>query len=141
MGLRALDEQERRTNSLDSKAGVVLAASGVLAGFIFRSDSFIRREPTWIRIAIVAAITMTIVTALAAFTTRRYRHTPSLRLSITMMARDDGWVRWRFLGTMLESWSENDRKLARKGQLLSLSLGSLLGTTLLLAGSFLYTVL
>ena len=141
VGIRTLDEQERRIMALDSKAGVVLAASGVLAGFIFRTDSFVRRGPIGLGIAVVIALSTTMTTALAAFATRRYRAAPGLRSSIALMARDDQWLRWRFLCNLLAASDENEHKLRRKARLVGFSLSTLLVTILMLAGYLAYTLI
>ena len=42
---KALDEQMGRIESLDAKAGVLLAADGVLAGLLFATDSVLIQAP------------------------------------------------------------------------------------------------
>ena len=42
---RSLDEQLGRIESLDAKAGVLLAADGVLAGLLFATDSVLFQAP------------------------------------------------------------------------------------------------
>jgi hypothetical protein len=44
-GIRTLDEQLHRIDALDTKAGVLLAAAGVLSGFLLADRSSLAQAP------------------------------------------------------------------------------------------------
>src|SRR5687768_7026765 len=94
-GLRALDEQERRTNALDSKAGVLLAAAGVISGLVFGGNSSLLTAPLPVSVLLTTLLISTVALALVAFGNRRYETAPAPRAVIRMMTEDDSWLRWR----------------------------------------------
>jgi hypothetical protein len=132
---RALDEQLRRIEALDSKAGVLLAADGVLAGLLFATDSILLEAPELVGIAVTAALLASIVLALTAFATRKYETAPTPEAVIGLMNQgDEVWLKWRFLGNMAVALSINRRKLQRKARILSSAIGFLILVVLLLGG-------
>lgn len=112
---RALDEQLRRIDSLDSKAGILLAADGILAGLIFGRETFISRAP--VAVASVAGG------------------------GILLSAAPADWIRWRLMGNMLDAVDENHRRLRRKTRWLTAGQGLLLVTLAPVGGYFLYALL
>jgi hypothetical protein len=140
-GLRLLEEQERRTNALDSKAGVLLAAAGVLAGLVFRGDSSLREAPLPVSVLLTTLIVSTVALALIAFGNRRYETAPAPRAVTRMMTEDESWLRWRFLGNVLEAIDANERKLAWKAKTVTVSQVAFLASVLTLSGYFIYTVI
>ena len=56
----ALREQLARIDSLDHKAGIVLAAGGIVGGLVFTPDDRLSQFPNWLAIFIV----VTLVTSL-----------------------------------------------------------------------------
>ena len=126
IGEQALSEQLRRADALDTKAGVLVAANGlVLFGLLLSSNSFVVGSPIGVQFSIVVLTIASLLSALAAFSTRRYDLAPRPESVIRLMARDEAWLRWRFLGNVESAVAQNRRKLVRKSMLLTLSLASL----------------
>jgi len=71
MSARALDEQLRRIEALDAKAGILVAADGVLGGLLFGAGSVIRNAPRGVAISASVALIASLVLALLAFANRR----------------------------------------------------------------------
>ncbi|MGI8427157.1 MAG: hypothetical protein ACR2M4_11310 [Actinomycetota bacterium] len=125
-GIRVLEAQSRRIDALDSKAGILLAVDGVLAGLAFGSND---GHPKFAAaIAFISALTLltSFLLALLAFRVRQYATAPSLGRVIQTMTRDEPWLKWRFLGNLQEAEATNSRKLALKAKLFHLSLVFLL---------------
>jgi len=133
----ALDEQLRRIEAL-GKAGILIAAGGVLAGFLFGRGSLLLDAPRLI--VGIAAITLTgsLVLALLAFWTRRYDVAPRPQALSQLMAAREEWLRWRFIPNVLNAIAVNRRKLALKSAFLTWALVSLIAAVLLLGGYFIY---
>jgi hypothetical protein len=73
---RALDQQSRRIDSIDAKAGILLAADGILAGLIFGRETFISRAPVAIASVTGGGILLSLACALRALATRDYSLAP-----------------------------------------------------------------
>lgn len=86
VGLRTLDEQLRRIDALDTKAGVILAGGGVLAGFLFTRGSVLMRAPLALGVSVAGALIACLIAALVAFGVRRYSFVPSVRAVVRMMS-------------------------------------------------------
>lgn len=139
---KGLDEQLRRIEALDAKAGVLLAADGVLAGLLFATDSIPLRAPRPVGIAITLALLASIVLALAAFASRKYETAPTPEAVIGLMGHgDEAWLKWRFLGNMVVALAINRRKLQRKARVLGSALGFLIVVVLLLGGYLTYVLI
>ena len=67
MSLRALDEQLRRIEALDSKAGILIAADGILAGLLLSGRGPLLQAPKPVLFAAVAAVISSLSFALLAF--------------------------------------------------------------------------
>jgi hypothetical protein len=109
----SLDEQLQRIEALDSKAGIVIAADGVLMALLFGRSSLITKAPTWLAATAVGMVAISLLLALIAFANRRYRTAPNPLAVMRLMAAPTEWLRWRFLGNLQEALTENDAKLTR----------------------------
>jgi hypothetical protein len=136
---RALDEQLERINALDTKAGVLIAADGVIMGLLAGERSVVTRAPSWTGIIVLATIGVSLILSLLAFTTRRYETAPRPEAVIRLMAAEPGWLRWRFLDNMREALRNNREKLRIKTRFLSASLTSLIAGSTLLGGYLIAT--
>jgi len=134
VGIRAIDEQLRRIEAFDTKAGILIAADGVLVGLLAADTSLLPLLPR-IPVAIgLSLVLSSLALALVAFGIRRYRIGPSLSASIRLMAASAEWLRWRFLGDLERSVTANDARLRWKSRFLSGAMLSLLTAILLLGG-------
>jgi hypothetical protein len=137
--VRALDEQLGRIESLDAKAGVLLAADGVLAGLLFATDSVLIRAPRALGVAVTISLQFSILLALLAFSTRKYETAPTPEAVIGLMEQGgDAWLKWRFLGNVVVALTIDRGKLERKARLLSSAIGCLFVVVLLLGGHLTY---
>lgn len=139
-GLASLDEQRKRADALDSKAGILLAAAGLFAGFVFRGDSLLTRAPRAVGVSGAVLLIASIAVALLAFANRSYRSAPTPAVAVRMMAFPEDWLRWRFLGNVLEAVEVNRRKLRDKARLLTLAESLLLAAVGILGGYFIYAL-
>lgn len=140
VGLRTLDQQLRRIDALDTKAGVILAAGGVLGGFLFTRGSVLGRAPLALGVAAAGALIACLIAALVAFGVRRYSFVPSVRAVVRMMSADEAWLRWRFLGNMREAVEANEPKLGLKARFVSAAVSLLAAAVGLAGGSVVYTL-
>lgn len=125
--IRSIDDQLRRIESLDSKAGILLGAGGILTGLLFTKGSILDDAPTFVGVPIAVALTISISLALGAFWNRKYRSGVSPQAVTRLAGADPQWVKWRLQGNLLESWRWNDARLTLKARLITWSLISLLG--------------
>ncbi len=138
VGIRTLDEQLRRIDALDSKAGTLLAADGLLAGILFATSSSVRSAPRWTVVGLVLTLFASLLLALLAFANRRYEDAPNPSHVVRFALRDEAWLQWRFMGNVLGAIDVNGRKLRRKARLLASSLVSLIAAVGLLGGYLLH---
>lgn len=136
----ALDEQLRRIESLDTKAGVLIAATGLFAGIVFSRGSMVAGAPGWIEVASAASLMLALLLALLAFANRNYLRAPVPSSVIRLMARPDEWLKWRFLGNLEEAIAFNNRKLRAKARFANASLAALLASVTGLGGYFMYAL-
>jgi hypothetical protein len=132
--LRTLDEQLGRIEALDTKAGVLIAADGLILAVIAGAYGPSGRVPVLLVIGIVASVTTSLLTALLSFMTRRHRTAPDPDEAIHLMAAEPEWLEWRFLGNMQAAIHENRGVLRTKTLLLSVVLTALLAGSTLLGG-------
>lgn len=139
--MRTLDEQMQRIDALDTKAGVLIAAGGVLAGLLFGRGALLGSADPLLAILTVLLQLISLVLALGAFASRRYE--PGLRPEtvVRLMAADSLWLRWRFLGNLVEAIEVNRGKLRWKARALTLSLACLICAVVLMGGYFMYLLL
>jgi hypothetical protein len=136
----ALDEQLRRIEVLDSKAGILIAADGVLAGLLFGRLSLILAAPRALSAIVVGLVVISLLLGLIAFANRRYRTAPHPAAVLRLMAAPEAWLRWRFLGNLQGALLENEGKLTWKARYLtaaqvSLFVGVALGGYFILESS------
>jgi hypothetical protein len=134
----SLDEQLGRIEALDGKAGILIAAGGVLAGFLFGRGSLLLDAPRLIVGIAAIALTSSLVFALLAFWTRRYDLAPRPEALSQLMEAREEWLRWRFIPNVLNAIAVNRRKLALKSAFLTWAMVCLIVAVLLLGGYFIY---
>lgn len=105
---------------------MLLAADGVLAGFLFTRGSFLLQAPDWIGIVATASILVSIALALLGFATRDYVTAPKPEAVAQRAGATEAWLKWRFVPNLLRAIDANRGKLERKARLIGLSLLSLL---------------
>jgi len=117
----ALEAQERRAESLDTKAGLLLGIAGLLAGVTFRSGVSVGP-------AVVAALCLDGVVAvlsLLAFRIRSYPVIKPARLRDYIVdAADD--TRLSVLDTRVTMFEETENELSSKARLVEWAVGGLL---------------
>jgi hypothetical protein len=137
----ALDDQLRRIEALDTKAGILMAVDGVIAGLLFGRASLLIDAPRLIGVLAIVFVVASLLQALIAFANRRYDLAPQPEAAIRLMAAPGDWLKWRFLGNLQGAISENGTKLTRKARLLTGALVSLIATVGLLGAYFVYAIL
>lgn len=65
MAVRSLDEQLERINALDTKAGVLIAADGVIVGLLACDRSVLTRAPAWIGVLVLATVGTSLILSLS----------------------------------------------------------------------------
>jgi hypothetical protein len=90
--------------------------------------------PAVVIVAIIGAVTASLISALLSFTTRRYDTAPNPDAAIHLMTAEYAWLEWRFLGSMLDAIRANRRKLRTKTLLLSTALTALIAGATVLGG-------
>ena len=124
-----------RVDGLDSKAGVIVAADGVLAGFLLSGNSQLADAPDWLATVLVISVFLSITTALLAFATRRFKNAPSFDATMRLMTGGADWLKWRFLRNIQDSIHENHKNIEQKARFIALAIGFLLAAVALL-GSY-----
>ena len=132
--IRTLDEQLRRIEALDTKAGVLIAAGGLVVGLLAGEGSSLVEAPIWVRVIVLGTVNVSLILALLAFTARRYETAPNPDAAIRLMTAESGWLEWRFLGTMSNAIRVNRRNLRTKARLLSSALAALIAGAILFGG-------
>ena len=132
---KALGEQLQRIEALDAKAGILLAADGVLVGLLFAADSVLLDAPGFIGIAVAVPLVISVLCALFAFIIRKYEVAPTPEAVIGLMGQgDEAWLKWRFLGNLSQALDINRIKLDSKARRANAASGSLLIVVLILGG-------
>ena len=134
----ALDEQLQRIDSLDSKAGILLAADGILAGLIFGHETFARSAPAGVAIASGFFLLVSLAAAVIAFANRDYEVAPKPDEVIALARASEDWIRWHVLGNVLDAVAANGKTLAWKARLLATGQLALLVSLVPLGGYFIY---
>lgn len=92
--LSSLKEQQRSIDALDTKAGILIAANGVIASLVLVADSLLAKAPTSAAITISALIFLSLALALLAFGTRRYEIAPDVNeLAPMMLLGEDAFLK------------------------------------------------
>ena len=73
----ALTEQLGRIDSLDSKAGILLAGDGILAGFVFGHQAFVASAPASVAIVAGFFLLVSLACTVIAFANRDYELAPT----------------------------------------------------------------
>ena len=120
--------------ALDTKAGVLIAANGVVLALLAGGDGSLERAPVVAILAIIGAVTVSLISALLSFTTRKYETAPNPDAAIHLMTAEYAWLEWRFLGSMLDAIRANRRKLRTKTLFLSAALAALIAGATVLGG-------
>ena len=141
MGIRTLDDQLRRVDSFDTKAGILIAADGVLAGLLFSARPSLVGSPRVLAISVAFLVTMSLLLALIAFANRRYRTAPQPTAVVRMMSAPEPWLKWRFLGNLEEAIMANEKKLVWKARFLSAALTTVFVAVGILGAYAVYAVL
>jgi hypothetical protein len=136
----ALDQQSRRIDSIDAKAGILLAADGILAGLIFGRETFVSRAPVAVASVAGGGILLSLACALRALATRDYSLAPEPRSLARLSAAPPDWIRWRLMGNMLDAVDESRRRLRQKARWLTVGQGLLLVMLAPVGGYFLYAL-
>jgi hypothetical protein len=137
---RALDQQSRLIDSIDAKAGILLAADGILAGLIFGRETFISRAPVAVASVAGGGILLSLACALRALATRNYSLAPEPSDLAGLSAAPAEWIQWRLMGNMLDAVDEGRRRLRQKARWLTAGQGLLLVMLAPVGGYFLYAV-
>lgn len=133
------DEQMRWIDSLDTKAGILMAADGVIISLVMTPGSVLSRAPTVAGIMMATALFLSLVLALLAFSTRRYEVAPDIdRLIQQMQHLDDSALKWVALEGLAHAVAVNESKVDSKAGYLFLSALGLLVAILLFAAFFIY---
>ncbi|MGH2752766.1 MAG: hypothetical protein ACRDK3_18140 [Actinomycetota bacterium] len=132
----ALEDQLRRIDGQDAKAGILLAAAGVLAGLLLSGTSQLRTTPDVIVILGGLLLLSALILALLASLNRRYDTAPRPTTVSRMALRDEEWLKWRFLANVHQALALNSAKLERKTQLLTWAQICLLAAIVIIGGSF-----
>lgn len=133
--VRVLDGQNLRVDSMDTKAGILLAADGVLAGFLVGADSVLLRAPKCFATVAVILLVLASIFALGAFYPRKYHAAPVAQAVADDSDNhdDDLALKWSWVGNVLEAVAFNNKALEHKGVLLRFA-GAGLAMTLLVLG-------
>ncbi len=135
-----LADQLARIEALDTKTGIFLAAGGAFAGFLFGADSLLREAPPTVFVAVAALVIAALLLSLLAFGNRHYRTAPTPQAAVRLMAAPEQWLRWRFLGNLMEAIEINHTKIERKARLLSAAILCLF-LAVMVAGASLVTTI
>jgi hypothetical protein len=114
VGVRSLEAQSRRVDSIDTKAAVILAVDGVLAGLLFDKGGYLGRAPKLLTSVVITLFLLSFLTALRALWTRKYATAPEFAAVMSFMVRDEQWLKWRFLSNIEKAEAENSEKLRHK---------------------------
>ena len=124
----ALKEQLARIDSLDQKAGIILAAGGIVGGLVLSPDDRLSAFPTWLAILIVVTLVASLLGALISLANRRYELAPTPERVASLAGADEDRLRWLFIGNLLEAVELNRAKLQIKSRWLTASQFALFAT-------------
>ena len=129
--LKGLEEQWVWIDALDTKAGILLGAGGVVAGLFFTRRSILWFAPTWLGVAVAVVLLVSLALALLSFATRRYERAPDLEALMASDETTEAALKTEELPHLLLALSINEPKIALKASLLFYS-----GLTLLVSVAF-----
>lgn len=131
-------EQLGRIDSLDSKAGILLAADGILAGLVFGRQALVAQAPAGLAIVVGSFLLTSLACSVIAFANRTYSTAPRADELASLASASEDWIRWNFVGNVLEAVATNRQTLARKARWLTVGQVSLLVSIAPLGGYFVY---
>jgi len=111
-----MEAQSRLIDALDTKAAVLLAVDGVLAGLLFDHGADAAPAPRLLLTVMFLSLFSSFVLALASFWVRQYATAPVLGSVVRFMERDREWLKWRSLGNLQQAYQANERKPQRKAR-------------------------
>lgn len=142
VALKTYDDQMSWIDALDTKAGILMAADGVIISFIAARGSTLMEAATVIGVATALFLFLSFVFALLGFSTRRYEVAPDLDpLLVQMQHQDDDGLKWIALEGLSNAVAVNESKVDSKAWHVFLSALSLLAGVLALAGHFIYLLM
>jgi hypothetical protein len=100
----ALDKQLSRIDSIDTKAGVLLAADGILAGLIVARGSVLETAPWWIAVPAIISILLSFGATLRALAGRSYEIAPTPEEVARLSGASERWIRWNLIGKSSKLW-------------------------------------
>ncbi len=137
----ALAEQLTRIDALDSKAGLLLAADGLIAGLLFGQQTLLRQAPVWVTVGAAIGVLGAFTCALVAFAARHYQLAPEPGKVAELAQAPSDWLQWRFIGNVLKAVDTNRAKLDRKATWLICGQALLLAALMVLGGYFIYALI
>lgn len=136
---KALDDQLHWIEALDTKAGIILAADGVIVGLVLTKDSFLIWAPPWLYVVAIGFLMASFVLALLSFATRGYDFGPDIQaVADQMVISDDVDLKEDSLPSVLNAVDVNEPKMDQKARFLSYSGILLLIGVLAVAGYSVY---
>lgn len=132
----AMQDQLRRIEAHDTKAGILIAAAGIFAGLLFSGSSVLAGAPPWLLALTGGLISLALLLALFAFLNQRYVTAPRPGAVARLARRDEPWLKWTFLGNLHGALEWNRRKLNRKTRLLGAAQAALIAAVTLVGGYF-----
>ena len=140
--IRSLGDQMRWIDSLDTKAGVLMAAEAVIAGLVLSRGSILLETPAWVGVAVALLLLTSLLLALLSFSTRRFQLAPNLQALVAAANTGSAEsLRWGVLPAVLEALEINEPKVAQKADLLFYSGCSLMLATATFGASFILQLL
>lgn len=112
-------EQLSWIDALDTKAGILLAADGVIASLVLTQNSILLRAPTSITLLVTVALGASLVLALLAFATRHYELAPDIDDLLTHDDLPETELKWAAMPSVLRALDVNQPKVDRKALYLS----------------------
>jgi hypothetical protein len=136
---KAYEEQTRWIDALDTKAGILMAANGVIVGLVLSPRSVLTEAPKAVAVAIPALLFASLVFSLAAFATRQYEIAPDVsQIAVFMRNLDEANLRRVGLNSFLRALNVNELKVGQKARLLYCASLTLLAGVLVFASFFIY---
>lgn len=99
----ALTEQLARIDSLDQKAGIILAAGGIVGGLVLTPDDPLAAFPAWPAMLIIVTLVASLLGSLIALANRRYELAPTPERVASLAGAVEDRLRWMFIGNLLEA--------------------------------------
>lgn len=122
-------------DALDTKAGILLGAGGLIAGLLITAESPLQAAPAWLAVTTSMLLLGSIGIGLVAFAVRRYETAPNLQSLVSMIDLGDReYLEWVALPEVLKALDINEAKVSAKATLLFYGQTALLAALLLFGG-------